>query len=224
MPLQKIPFGKLLTFLIVFLFILWKVGSPTTSTAQVTAATYYETVPLVIPVDTTAPVLLRAKFVNPGNPASVVFEFNPNNLATGLDLPMLDNGTGGDVVAEDGIYTVTLTPAQAAQGIKTDDVYKKFIGFIKTFQGTTLQLRLNTFTNVTAADIPRQTITHAAADVQYTENLVNVVDPTFTTTSDYKKIARKFYQYFNDDYDFINIVSAQNNIANRFHFGVQNNV
>lgn len=225
MPLQKIPFGKLFAVMIIAIFILWKVGNPTASKAQVQpAVTYYETVPFVIPVDTTAPVLLRAKFVNAGNPTSVIFEYNPNNLATGLDLPMLDNGTGGDAVAADGIYTVTLTPAQAAQGIQTDDVYKKFIGYIKTFQGTTLQLRLNTFTNVTVADIPRQTITRAAADVQYTENLVNVVDPTFTTASDYKKIARKFYQYFNDDYDFINIVSAQNNIANRFHFGVQNNV
>jgi hypothetical protein len=225
MPLQKIPFGKLFTVLVVALFILWKISTPTASTAQVQpAVTYYDTLPLVIPVDTTAPVLLRAKFVNIATPTSVIFEYNPNNLATGLDLPMLDNGTGGDEVAADGIYTVTLTPAQAAQGLQTDDVYKKFIGYIKPFQGTTQQFRLNTFTNVTAADIPRQTISRAAADVQYTENLVNVIDPTFSVNSDYKKIARKFYQYFNDEYDFINVISVQNNIANRFHFAVQNSV
>ncbi len=222
MSQTKLRSGKFIALVIVALLIIWKTGNLTISTAQVLPTVkFYDTVPLVIPIDTTAPILLRAQ----ANGATrVSFEYNPNNLATGQEIPMLDDGTGGDQVAGDGIYTVTLTPAQAAQGLQTSDVFRKFIGFIKPFQGTTQGSRINTFTNVITSDIPRGTINRAAPDVQFTDNLVNIVDPTYEANRDYRKVARKFFQYFKDEYDFLNIVSAQNTIENRFHFGVQNSV
>jgi len=55
---------------------------------------YYQIDGLVIRSDRTQPVLLQTRVT--GSPTRVVFEYNPNNGASGQDLEMRDDGSGGD--------------------------------------------------------------------------------------------------------------------------------
>jgi hypothetical protein len=61
-------------------------------------------VPYVVRYDRTSPVLFEALIS--GTFSSVAFEYNT------VDLPMKDDGIGGDMIAGDGIYTITFQASQ----------------------------------------------------------------------------------------------------------------
>src|SRR6266853_1568665 len=60
--------------------------------------------PPVVPENYTQPVRYEATIS--GNPATVTFEYN------GVDRPMFDDGTHGDLVAGDGTWTVLFQPSE----------------------------------------------------------------------------------------------------------------
>lgn len=179
--------------------------------------------PIVIRSDRTQPVLFEARITN--SPSRVVLEYT-TNAPTGVDLEMRDDGTGGDRAAGDSVYTVTLQASQITQGLQAEDVFRRFIGFLKVFQATTLVFRGNIFAEVIDDQFPRLPITNMAADAQRTTHAVNIVDSDFVTgvNSDVTRITKRFYQLANDAYDFLNIVYISTRFQNRHHFATRNQV
>ncbi len=181
--------------------------------------------PSVIRSDRQASVLFQAKIA--GNPTSVVFEYNTNASPfqqPGTDIDMRDDATGGDRVAGDGVYSVTLQASQITVGLRPDDVFRRFIGFIKLFQGATLIARYNTFAEIITDEIPRMPVDIDAQDAQHTAYLVNIADPAFFTNFDATRVTKRFYQLFQDEYDFLAIVYSPSYIGNRTHQVVKNDV
>ena len=146
------------------------------------------------------------------------------DLDAGGTLEMKDDGTGGDRRAGDGVFTARV-PAPAIVGaLRPDDVQRVFVGFLNVFAGTTSVFRGNMFADVYTADIGTTTIAQLAPDVQATSRLVNLVDPLFLTDGNARRVAQAFYRYFDDGFDFLNIVSAPARFANRTHTIVRNDV
>src|SRR5215510_758504 len=121
--------------------------------------------PVVIRADQTEPVLFQVRVDGP-TPTRVVFEYNPGFQPTGTDIEMRDDGTGGDRTSGDSIYSLTLQATQITQGLQTNDVFRRFIGFVKPFQGSTQLARYNIFAEVITEEIPRAPVIMLAADVQ----------------------------------------------------------
>src|SRR5262249_6111777 len=74
--------------------------------------------PSVIVPTQTATILLKAQTA--GTPSRVTFE---SAFQSGLEVDMKDDGTGGDAVAGDGIYTIALSAAPIVAAMQSDDVY-----------------------------------------------------------------------------------------------------
>ena len=59
------------------------------------------------------PILVTARVHDPDGLSSVLLKYRLDPSATYATITMNDNGTGGDAVAGDGVYSATI-PAQAA--------------------------------------------------------------------------------------------------------------
>ena len=196
---------------------------PSAMLAQ-TQVVYSQFDPIVIRSDRTQPVLFEAKVV--GSPSRVVLEYTTVFQQAGVDLEMRDDGTGGDRIAGDSVYTVTVQASLITQGLQADDVFRRFIGFLKIFQSTSVVFRGNLFAEIITDQIPRLPITSLATDAQRTTHLVNIVDSDFVSgvNSDVTRITKRFYQLVGDDYDFLNIVYISTRFQNRHHFATRNEV
>jgi len=179
---------------------------------------YTQFKPSVVRSDRSDPVFFMAKVT--GNPARVALERN------GIESDLRDNGTGGDAISGDGIYTMTLQASDVTQNLQPDDVFRPFVGFLNIYQQQTRIFRGNIFAEVITEQLPRETVESLAANAQNTQHVFNVVDTAFVTgeSTDTTRIVRRFYEYFPDDFDFINIVYALSRFQNRFHFAVRNDV
>ena len=156
----------------------------------------------------------------------MVLEYTTVVQQAGVDLEMRDDGTDGDRTAGDSVYTVAIQASLITQGLQADDVFRRFIGFLKVFQNTSVVFRGNIFAEIITDQIPRLPITSLAADAQRTTHVVNLVDSDFVTgvNSDVTRITKRFYQLAGDDYDFLNIVYISTRFQNRHHFATKNQV
>lgn len=196
-------------------------GNATLAQAGPAQAVYFWFDPLVIPLDFEGTVRFTAKIL--GSPSRAVLELDQDPAS---EVELHDDGADSDERARDGVYSAVL-PAQAITStLQETDVFRPFVGFLKLFKGDTLSAQVNIFAEVTTSSIPRLAITPLAQDAQYNDYLVNVYDPDFFESSsfDYERVARRFYQRFPDDFDFLNIVFTPSHFQNRFHFAVQNGV
>jgi len=204
-----------------------------TQQTQTMDALYYQWEPPVLRAGMTQSVRLEVKLV--GNPTQIEIELDPTGTGVGggKKLALRDDGTGGDRIARDNIWTVTLDPAQIVQGLQAGDVFSRFVGFVQhvpTFiLPCGLPWRLNIFVPVVTEDVVRMVVNRPAPDVQYTAYVANIVDAAFLKDDaaqfTYPDIAKKFYKNFRDDYDFLNIVVyGRAYIANRGHMAVKNDV
>ena len=92
---------------------------------------YYQWEPPVLRSGSTQSVRLEVKLV--GKPSQIEIELDTtgSGAAGGKKLPLRDDGTGGDRVAGDNLWTVMLDPAPIAQGLRTDDLFSRFVGFVQ---------------------------------------------------------------------------------------------
>ena len=180
--------------------------------------------PLVIRSDRTQPVLFEAKVL--GSVSRVALEYTTDSQQVGVDLEMRDDGTGGDRAAGDSVYTVTIQASQITLGLQVNDVFRRFVGFLKVFPVTGNIFRGNVLAEIITDEIPRFPITNLDTDAQRTTHVVNIVDPDFVTGAnpDVTRITKRFYQLAGDDYDFLNVVHALSRFQNRFHFATKNEV
>jgi hypothetical protein len=203
----------LLAFMLVFLVSIWGCGP-----AADIDLIYYRFTPLVIDQSRVANVVLEAKVT--GSPSTVKLQLE----ATGSEISMVDDGSGDDVTAGDGVYTVSIAMTHILFNFTADDVYRNFIGFLRPYSGATYTKQYNIFVDIIDASVPSVTITPVSASVQYSEYLVNIVRPVFFIDFDISTLLQQFYTHFEDHYDFVNVIYDHSYIQNRHHFGIKNEV
>jgi hypothetical protein len=159
---------------------------------------------------------------------SVLLEGSP----TSARFDLVNGETVALSAAGGGIWTANLSHAQLLFGYGPEDVNRNFVGFLKTFEGTTLNEQLNVFVDVLDENIPSVVVATLASGVRSTRYVANIWMPNLPLAYDsqLQAIAQQFYQYFPDDFDFLNIVFALPGFrggggsGNRYHFQVKNAV
>lgn len=143
---------------------------------------------------------------------------------TPVRLSLNDQGTGGDRIAGDRTFTVTLQPADLAPYLQNDP--HKIGSLVEAFNGSTRVTSLGATVNV-LKESPPVNIVAVNATTQLSRNLVNLRltnaeffgDAQFATF-----ITKRFYTLFPDDFDLLNIVYEGSLFQNRTHSTAQNQI
>jgi hypothetical protein len=93
---------------------------------------------------------------------------------SGKEVPLNDDGTNGDRKRGDGIYTATIDAADVRFNFKPEDVNRKFVGFLRVYNGQQQYLQLNLFADIMTAEIPVVRVGQVAKNVQASDHLVNI--------------------------------------------------
>lgn len=150
-----------------------------------------------------------------GTPSSVEFEFDGSTNRTKL----LDNGTGGDKVANDGVYSLPINKPSAGWD------HNKVLGYIYVFENGVQQVKYNFFTEVRTADMPTPSIKKISDKIQFTDYIFNITDDIGSKNfANEVAIAKEFYKYHRDDFDFLNFILVPGYTDNRFHSSLRNSV
>jgi hypothetical protein len=150
--------------------------------------------------------------------------------SSGKEVPFNDNGINGDRKRGDGIYTGAIDAADVRFNLRPQDVNRKFVGYLRVFNGQQQYLQLNLFVDIMTAEIPVVSVRQIAKNIQASEHLVNIVEPSFFKGiregegRAISQICKKFYANFPDNYDFINLIYGIPHPENRHHFAVRNDI
>ncbi|GGD41820.1 hypothetical protein GCM10011514_02260 [Emticicia aquatilis] len=162
----------------------------------------------------TANFLLEA-IITGGTPSSIEFEFDGSTTRTKL----LDNATNGDKIAGDGTYSITISKPSAGWN------HDKVLGYIYLFENGVQQLRFNIFTEIRTAAMPSPTIRKINNNIQFTDYIFNITDDVGSKNfANEAVLAKEFYKYHRDEYDFLNFILVPGYIDNRFHSSLRNSV
>jgi len=183
--------------------------------AQAIPVSWFRFDPIAVRTDRTEPVVYKALIT--GNPSSVQF-----TLADGRTVPLSNEGGG--------VWSVTLTAQQVLFGYLPENANHNFVGFMDIFQGGT-SVRFNEFIGVVdenVSDIVDE-IQNQGNILRISPHAVNIWSPNRTpgvpSNTEIRSITQQFYQVFQDQYDFLNLVFAlPSSNANRFHFAVKNEI
>lgn len=115
---------------------------------------------------------------------------------TNVEIPLTDRGSG--------IYGITLNAGDIIAGLTNDDVNRKCAGDLLVYNGSTVDIAYSKLLNVLTPDVPLVNPVQLADNVQVTPHLFNM------ESTNYQDAIKKFYEYYGDNYDFINIVWDQN--------------
>jgi uncharacterized protein (TIGR03437 family) len=188
---------------------------------------YVQLEPQVIVPGSTQNVLLTTQVTQ--QITSLVFQWS---IVQAPDVPMKDDGTGGDKTAGDGIYSATLPAATIVNAASRLTVFRPPIGFLLAMNGATQLGRPFVVAEIAGPDIPRLPVIQDAADVQHTAYLVNIrmasaypaagADPS--RLPDFSPVIRRFYQLFPDQFDMLNVVYGISYSQNRYHVTTRNDV
>jgi uncharacterized protein (TIGR03437 family) len=175
----------------------------------------------------------RPTVIVPGKTQTVVLEFKTMGIQSGdkvffervrpagPDIEMKDDGTGGDITAGDGVYTVTLDAQAIVNAMTADDIFRVWIGYCKFVRGGVTGSKYLIFAEVAGADVPRIPVVQDAPDAQHTDYVFNVRMPSFFPANavfgDHAPIGQRFYQYFADKFDQLAIVYVPSYFQNRDH-------
>jgi hypothetical protein len=170
--------------------------------------------PEVVPITYTQNVRFEATVTE--SPASVAFEYN------GVDRPMYDDGTHGDRVAGDGIWTTLFPANEILSNLTPSWVYRPFIGYCKPAGSG---LRYNIFAEIWTPDMGLVDVESLGPDVQQTDYLVNFTATTNQLMNfDAAYWANRFYALYGDKFDFLEFLHIAGERGNRYHFSVRNDV
>jgi hypothetical protein len=179
--------------------------------------------PLVVPSTLAGNVLYEVKAT--GSPTRVVLILNAPDGSTS-HRTLRDDGTGGDRVRGDSVYTLSLAASDIVPLLKPDDVFRAEVGYVEVYDGATLATRGNVIADILTSEIPLLSVTSMSSDAQRTEYLVNLVDRDFVLTNgfDITSVLRRFYDLFADDFDFVSVIAVPGYFQNRYHFAVKSDV
>lgn len=178
----------------------------------------YRFTPLVVDETRTTPVLLETKIL--GAPDSVALALE----STGSEVALVDDGTGSDATAGDDVYTIELPAADVLYGFGPADVYRNFVGYLRAYDQDSIVQEKNFFVDVITSAIPTPIVVQPSPTFQYSEHLVNIVDPAFYGTLDHVPLVQQFYTLVHDDFDFLAVVFDVSHLTERFYGGVSNDV
>lgn len=182
------------------------------------SAVYRQTTPMVLDYSRPEDVVLEVMVE--GEPTAVMLMLQ----SSGTEVPMRDDGTMGDKVAGDGLYTVIVGERDILYNFTPDDVHRNFIGYVRPYVGKERVGQWNIFFDILTDDVPPAQIRRVSDDIQCTKHLVNIVFPQFFDDFLRSAVCRRFYEEFDDDYDFINLIYEISYFQNRFHANIRNDV
>ena len=180
------------------------------------ALLYYQLTPLVLNQSAPVAPTLEARFDSA--PTTVTIHLNAINTT----VAMTPDATGK-------VFTCNVPPAALLTGLTAADVNRTFIGQLLVTTGAQTD-PYNVFGEVLTADIPAVTIHPVAPDVQFSDHLVNIQWPAladqFTGGVDLQltSIVQKFFNHFDDEYDFLQLVFPRGYSASLYHSGTRNDV
>lgn len=177
--------------------------------------------PSVIVPGATTSVLVEAELGSAAT--SVTIDFSPAGTPPS-EIALRDNGSNGDRVAGDRIYSGRLPAAPIIAARTLDDVNRVFVGFLNVFSDTTRTLRGNLFVDVYTSDMGVYPVTRLTQFVQATTRLVNIHDAAYFTARNPTTVTREFYRHFPDEYDVVNVVYEPQRFDNRTHGVIKNTV
>lgn len=162
------------------------------------------------------PVIFEATIS--GDPTSIALEID------GVEHPLRDDGTHGDVAAGDSTYTINLPAEQITSRLSESDVFRPFVGFLNARDGDTVVFRFNVFAEIWTPAIPLVSINRLAPDIQLSPHIFNIREEVGVTGEgfDPQSLSQEFYDWVNDDYDFIHFLLVPGFRANRYHASIQN--
>ena len=166
--------------------------------------------PTTIRSDRTTPVRLELQAAS--NVAAVRIDF----AATGSQT-LTPMGSGR--------FTANVAAAPLLFDYKADDVHRNFVGFIRLLDASSAVIAsFNAFVNVIDANIPAVQVTTRDSGARQTRRILNLHRPLIGA-NDVRNAILQFYSYFPDQFDFVQVVfTLPNYPANRYHFGVRNDV
>ena len=138
-------------------------------------------------------------------------------------LAMNDQGIGGDLVAGDRTFTVTLQPADLAYLQANPHTIS---GLLEASNGATKVVSLSSAVNV-LKDAPPVNLVQVNATTQLSRNIVNMRLTNAEFFGDFQNatfVTKRFYSLFPDDFDLINVVYEGSVFQNRTHATAQNQV
>jgi hypothetical protein len=188
------------------------VGNPLVSTAAPDVFRSWFT-PTVVPNTYPGPVRLEAEITE--NPASVMFNYS------GVNRPMFDDGSNGDLVAGDGIWTCLFTTAEILAKNSVDRISRPFLGTINPAGAGAFNTIAEVWTSGIIGLVPIKT----NATSLETDYVVNYIATRAQLTNFDPTIwANRFYTNHGDKFDFLNFVHIAGVRGNRYHSGVKNSV
>ena len=169
--------------------------------------------PQVVPLSYTQSVRFEATMTE--SPSSVAFQYN------GVDRPMYDDGTHGDLVQGDGTWTILFPANEILNKLTPGWVYRPLIGYCKPVGGA----RYNVIAEIWTPEIGLAALRSLGPDAQATDYLVNFTASTSQLTN-FNAVywANRFYTRYADKFDFLQFLLVQGKRGNRYHVGVRNDV
>ncbi len=166
-------------------------------------------------------------FVTTGGRVESVLVLVPDGHGERLERELLDDGKDGDLRAGDGVFTMTGEPHHPPD---VDIGPFGSITLTVVFQDATgTDFQRTAECGLVGGELPM--VQKLSDDAYRTDHVVNLVDDgTLFVLShpfvDLRAIANRFYEYFDDDYDFLAVRSALplSNGAHGFNRSVRNDV
>ncbi len=180
------------------------------------ALQYYQLTPLVLNQTSPVPPTLEVRFDSA--PTTVTIHLDAINT----DLVLTPDASGK-------VFTGSVPASALLTGLTAADVNRKFLGHLLVTTGVHTD-QYNISGDVLTAAIPPVTLHPVAADVQFSDHLVNIHWPAladqFTGGVDLQlaSIVKKFFSHFDDEYDFIQLVFPRSYMASRYHSATRNDV
>ena len=169
--------------------------------------------PTVVPTNFTNNVRFEAEIT--GEPPSVSFLYN------GISRPMWDDGSNGDRVAGDAVWTCLFTASEILSKNTASRVFHPFIGTCNPAGAGAF----NTVAEVWSSPMGLVAPTNVGATFQETDYVVNYLATKAQLTNFNAAFwANRFYTTHGDKYDFLNFVHIAGARGNRYHFAVRNSV
>lgn len=150
-----------------------------------------------------------------------VLGFSPGDM----DLVQVE-GQGGSIVSAQpwtaGQLRVAFAPEQVLAGRAIANDPHSLLGRLY-IEGHPSLVYASLFANIRTAVMPMVSATRLSEDVQATDYLVNIlVTDSIVSSIQTRPSARRFYDFFPDDFDFLFIVWPGDKADNRGYFGVRN--
>ena len=176
---------------------------------------YLQLTPPVLNKDAPVPIKLEVKYDTAQTKVVLHLTFDNSDMTLTPD-------------AANKVFTGTIPAAALTTGLTGADVFRKTIGQIKVTTAGVEEAGGWVFGDVVTSAVPAATPTVIAADVQFTEHLVNIAFPLAEKWADVtlqlNAICKKFYQHFDDEYDFLQIVIARIHFESRYHGATRNSI